>query len=330
MSSNIQHGGNLREAAAYYQIPLSAWLDLSTGINPRSWPVPEIPTSVWQRLPEANDDLLAAAQDYYGCDNLLPISGSQAAIQTLPFCRPFARVGIVSPCYAEHPYWWQQAGHDVIFISADQVDAHIATLDVLLLINPNNPDTQTWPVERLQAWHQQLSMRGGWLIVDEAFVDSRPEASLLAHYPQMPQGLIVLRSLGKFFGLAGIRLGFLAAEPFLLAHVGQMQGPWSVSHPARYLGALALRDTQWQQEHRNFLVQQSDKLRAVISKYIAHIHFSDYFCYFQHPQAEALKHQFALRGIWVRYFENPAAIRLGLPANDAELRRLDETFSLFF
>jgi cobalamin biosynthetic protein CobC len=332
MKSNqtIQHGGNLHQAATLYNIPLKDWMDLSTGINPRPWRPPEIPTAVWQRLPEVDDDLLSVAQQYYGCDTILPIAGSQFAIQSLPYCRQHSRIGIVSPCYAEHVYWWERAGHHVVIIQPDEIDLFIGGLDVLLLINPNNPDTTQYSRDDLLCWHHQLIKNKGWLIVDEAFIDSTPQASLLTQFKKMPEGLIVLRSIGKFFGLAGIRLGFIAAETNLLEQIARRQGPWAVSHPARWLGTLALADQQWQQQTREFLVNQSESLQNMLSSFFQNIHKTNYFCYFQHPNAKHIKHQLAQQGIWIRRFDQPSSVRLGLPANDAELHQLNETLSLFF
>ncbi|MCK5917406.1 MAG: threonine-phosphate decarboxylase [Cocleimonas sp.] len=329
-SKKIIHGGNLHQASDLYPIPLKNWMDLSTGINPRPWLPPEIPTSVWQRLPEADDNLLVTAQHYYGCDTLLPIAGSQFAIQSLPYCRQRSRIGIVSPCYAEHAYWWEHAGHHVVIIRADEIDHVIQNLDVLLLINPNNPDTTQYSSNELLRWHQQLIKDDGWLIVDEAFIDSTPEQSLLTQSKITPKGLIILRSIGKFFGLAGIRLGFIAAETNLLEKIAQQQGPWAVSHPARWLGSLALADQQWQQQTREFLIHQSENLQQILSPYFQNIHKTNYFCYFQHPDAKQIKHKLAQQGIWIRYFDAPSSVRLGVPANHAELRRLSETLSLFF
>lgn len=322
----IKHGGNLRQAAKLYAIPLENWIDLSTGINPCPWLPSDIPSTVWQRLPESDDDLLPVAQRYYGCDNLLPLAGSQAAIQTLPYCRQRSRIGIVSPCYAEHAHCWEKADHSVVYIKPDQIDLFIPGLDILLLANPNNPDATHYSVEQLLGWHQRLIKDNGWLIVDEAFIDSTPEKSLLPHCKTMPEGLIVLRSIGKFFGLAGIRLGFLAAEPKLLQQVAQRQGAWAVSHPARWLGQHALVDQQWQIQTRHFLRRQSKKLQHLLAQSFPayEIKRSHYFCYMQHPQAEHIKQHLAQQGIWTRTFKKPAALRLGLPADNSELQRLQE------
>ena len=320
----------MREAAKLYNIPLENWVDLSTGINPNPWQPPKIPTFVWQRLPESDDNLLPSAQKYYNCKDLLPIAGSQVAIQSLPYCRKHSRIAIVSPCYAEHPYWWQQAGHEVLLISADEIEKYLPSIDVLLLVNPNNPDTHLWPLTSLQSWHKQLSAHNGWLIVDEAFIDSTPQFSLLSQYQHLPDGLIILRSIGKFFGLAGIRLGFIAAPRHILNKIESMQGPWSISHPARWLGALALTDTQWQKKNRKRLAKQSYKLHALLSHYFKNIYVTHYFCYLPYAHAEQIKHQLAEQGVWVRAFKTPSAIRFGLPINDEEYHRLNNAFLTIF
>jgi len=304
-------------------------MDLSTGINPRPWLPRDIPSTVWQRLPESDDGLHPRAQRYYGCDNLLALAGSQAAIQALPYCRQRSRIGIVSPCYAEHAHWWGKADHSIVYIKPHEIDLFIPGLDVLLLANPNNPDATHYSVEQLLGWHQRLIKDNGWLIVDEAFIDSTPEKSLLPHHKTMPEGLIVLRSIGKFFGLAGIRLGFLAAEPKLLQQVAQRQGAWAVSHPARWLGQHALADQQWQTQTRHFLRQQSNNLQQLLEQALQgfDIKKSHYFCYLQHPQAQHIKQQLAQQAIWTRTFKNPAAIRLGLPADNTQLQRLQKALT---
>jgi cobalamin biosynthetic protein CobC len=135
----LPHGGRLREAARRYGIPLDAWLDLSTGINPRPWPVPPLPPSAWSRLPEGDDSLETAARAYYGTDLLLPVAGSQAAIQALPPLRTPGRVGIITPGYAEHARAWWRAGHEVVGVPVEALGNTVRQVDVLVVIHPNNP-----------------------------------------------------------------------------------------------------------------------------------------------------------------------------------------------
>ena len=251
----LEHGGRLREAAAHYDIPLADWLDLSTGINPEPWPVPTIPASCWARLPESSDGLEDAAAAYYGNANLLPVAGSQAAIQWLPHMLPRAVVACISPIYSEHPQAWQRAGHRLRFLqNATLPRALAAATPYVLLCNPNNPTADRHPhAIALDAAHQ-LKKRGGWLIVDEAFMDPTPEDSLtpLAGTDAAPN-LIVLRSLGKFFGLAGARVGFIFAAADILSKINEAMGPWAISGPSREVARLALQDSAWQAATRSRL-----------------------------------------------------------------------------
>ena len=160
----LEHGGRLRLAARHYGIPLADWLDLSTGINPHAWPVPPLAPEVWQRLPESDDGLEAAAAAYYGNAQLLPVAGSQAAIQALPrLRRPGLRVGVVSPAYAEHALAWRREGHLVQELSEGTVERDLEYFDLLLVINPNNPSGRLIERQRLLGWHARLAERGaGW------------------------------------------------------------------------------------------------------------------------------------------------------------------------
>ena len=320
----IKHGGNLREAAQHYHIPLADWIDLSTGINPNGWQPTNIPQSVWQRLPEDNDGLLSAAQAYYNVDNLLAVAGSQAAIQTLPYCRSHSQVGIVSPAYAEYDYCWRKAGHEVIAMTVDEVEQHLNSLDVLIVINPNNPDAHLHSLQTLQQWHDQLAQRGAWLIVDEAFMDSTPEHSLFTLNLAKLPNVLVLRSLGKFFGLAGLRLGFIAASPTILQKLQVLQGTWPISHPARWVGKKALLDTQWQCKTRQQLKQHSQQLAQCFYQAGYVVNSTALFCYLPNKQAKVLQQVFAQQGIWLRYFTQPQAIRIGLPNNSKQIERLGQ------
>ena len=202
------HGGRVRSAAQQFKIPVSKWLDLSTGINPNSWPVPELPAGSWRRLPEPNDGLARVASVYYGCKSLLPVAGVQAAIQALPQLRSFSRVGIVWPGYSEHARSWKMTGDSVKLIPPNEVDESLASIDVLIIVNPNNPTGYYFDPKTLLLWHRYLVARGGWLIVDEGFIDATPHLSLARHCPR--PGLIVLRSMSKFFGLAGLSVGVIS------------------------------------------------------------------------------------------------------------------------
>ncbi len=308
----LNHGGNLREAAQTYGIPLAQWLDLSTGINPQPYPAPSITSTDWQRLPEDNDGLNETACAYYDCQALLPTAGSQAALQILPTLRDSCHVVMPRNMYQEHAHAWQQHGHQVTLLADMPSDADLRKIDVLLLCNPNNPTGQCYASSQLLHWHKILSAHGGWLIVDEAFMDTTPENSIAKH--SHLTGLIVLRSLGKFFGLAGARVGFLLAEQALLKQSQTLLGPWSLTGPSRKIAKVALQDATWHQNMRLTLTSQSQRLQQLLSVHgLTPNHGTALFQYVLHPQASTLHHQLAKQGIWVRLFEVPQALRFGLP-----------------
>jgi len=318
----LEHGGKLRAAANRYGIPLEQWLDLSTGINPNGWPVPTIPAAIWQRLPEDEDGLVTAARDYYQASSLLPVAGSQAAIQMLPKLRPACRIGLITPGYTEHAAAWLRAGHSVQALTSCNIDQHINELDVLLLINPNNPTGSCFEREQLLTWRRQLARRGGWLIIDEAFIDCTPQHSL-ASETGLP-GLIVLRSLGKFFGLAGIRVGFVLAEPTLLQQLHEQLGPWAVSSPSRWVATQALRDHPWQQQARQKLPQQAQQLAQLLQSVgLTPTGSATLFHWVTTPETTEIHHRLAKQGILTRRFCEPSSLRFGLHADQTGLQRLE-------
>ena len=318
----LHHGGKLHAAAVRYNIPFEQWLDLSTGINPNGWPVAAIPAELWARLPEDDDGLEQAAHDYYGAKHLLPVAGSQAAIQALPQLRAPSRVAVLNLAYAEHAHAWQRAGHTVIPVAVEEMNDAVAQADVVVLINPNNPTGARFTQEQLLDWHEQLAARNGWLVVDEAFMDATPEQSLCHHATH--DGLIVLRSLGKFFGLAGARVGFVCAQPQLLMQLNSLLGPWTISAPARYIATLALQDRAWQQQTRQRLHTDSSRLHTLLTQHgLAPDGGCTLFQWLQTPQAGQLHEQLARQGILTRLFTEPASVRFGLPKDEAGWQRLD-------
>jgi len=313
----LKHGGRLLEAAQKHQIPVSDWLDLSTGINPNGYPIPKISDAVWLRLPENLDGLIDAAQHYYQCDSLLAVAGSQAAIQALPRLRKSSVVGLVAPSYAEHAHAWQKAGHTIVSLSANDIDLHIDQLDCLVLVNPNNPSACQFSKEQCFAWLDALQKKNGWLIVDEAFIDCVPELSLSAYAPL--KGLIILRSIGKFFGLAGIRAGFVLAEADILEQLDELLGPWALSNPTRFVTACALQDKQWQGDTRMQLQQDSERLACLLCDYqLMPTGSTSLFQWVVVENAAEIHDLLAKQAVFTRLFVLPASLRFGLPANESE------------
>ncbi len=320
----LEHGGRLIEASKKQSIPLSQWVDLSTGINPNGWPVPILDDAAWNRLPEEEDGLMEAASHYYGCDDLLAVAGSQAAIQLLPQLRKPCRVAIVSPCYAEHQQAWQKAGHQLQLVSSGELEERIDQFDVVVIVNPNNPTGRLETAERLKCWHHLLSCRGGWLVVDEAFMDAIEGYSLISR--SVPRGLFILRSVGKFFGLAGARVGFLAAEHSFLKAAAEQLGPWVISGPSRAVVQSALKDRVWQLDNRALLLEKSERLKLLLAQYVLPTSGGTaLFQYIKTSQAETIYNYLLADGILVRLFQQPMAVRFGLPKDEKAWQLLERS-----
>jgi len=322
------HGGRIDIAAALYPFAPRPWVDLSTGINPICWPVPQISSSLYQRLPLAADmaRMNAAAAEAYGLPAnaaIMPVPGSEIAIRLLPLVAHARRVGILGPTYGSHATAWRDAGAEVHELDAlPELRRH--DLETLVVVNPNNPDGRTIARDELTGFAQAWTMTGRRLIVDEAFADVRPEVSLLA-LPRLPAGTVVLRSLGKFFGLAGLRVGFVIATEPDAAIWRALLGDWPVSGPAYEIATSALRDTVWIAATRTRLATDRKRLDGLLARAgLKSIGGTDLFGLFEaHERIDLLDHC-ARVGILVRGFAAaPKRYRLGLPADESAWQRLE-------
>ncbi len=327
------HGGDLADAVSPSRqggTP-SDWLDLSTGINPNAYPLPELPGKVWQRLPGRNDmdDLLAKAAAYYGApeiDHITAASGSQALIQTLPHCLPDLPVMLVGPTYSGHEHGWQAAGRDVAYC------ANFAACDpggITVLVNPNNPDGRIIPVGELGEFADRSTRAGGWLVVDEAFCDLDPSLSLSPK--SSSANVVVLRSFGKFFGHAGLRLGFAIAPLALTNQLRRSLGSWAVSGPAIAIATKALPDTDWQGVQREALRKSAARLDNLLEAGgLNVVSGTDLFRLAQSPRAQDLFAHLLAHAIYVRRFdEHPNWLRFGLPGSEEDWTKLGEALSSF-
>jgi cobalamin biosynthesis protein CobC len=327
----MKHGGDLTEAIARHGGAPQSWLDLSTGINPWPWPIPQaLPDSAWQRLPSRADAeaLIAAAHKTYRAPDgagIAAAAGTQALIQLLPYLAAPGPVAIVGPTYSEHALAWRNAGHPVITI--DNLDACPDAAVHAIVVNPNNPDGRVTDRATLSRVAMQLKGRGGWLVVDEAFADVDPAVSAVALCPDLP--VLILRSFGKFYGLAGLRLGFAIGTTQLIARIATALGPWPCSGPALLIGTAALGDQPWANRTRRALQQQAGALDEVLAKAGFTIAGGTaLFRLARHPQALKLHAMLAQQHIWCRSFDwADDLLRFGLPSDAAGLDRLAAALS---
>ncbi len=316
----LMHGGALDAAAARYGIPRDGWLDLSTGVNPNAYPLPDLAPDYWHRLPDT--DLYgwlcgAAARAYRVSDPamVVPAPGSQMVIQWVPRLVPATRVAILGPTYGEHEKCWASAGHSVSMVAApedvgDEFGAVVA-------VNPNNPTGRIIERERLLRLAE-----GRFLLVDEAFADVAPDASVAPAVGR--PGLMVARSVGKFFGLPGMRLGFALADRSLAGMIRDAMGPWAISGPAAAIGAVALSDDTWIRAARVRLRAATARLDGqLIRMGLKLVGGTTLFRLIEHPRAKDLFEHLAQSGILTRPFpDNPHWLRFGMPGSDADFERL--------
>jgi cobalamin biosynthetic protein CobC len=322
----MKHGGDLTEAMARYGGSPRLWLDLSTGVNPWPWPIPvHLPADVWQRLPSRADEetLNAAAREAYAIPataGIVAAAGTQSLIQWLPRLASAGAVAIVEPTYNEHAPAWRMAGHEVI-ARADLDDLPSGVRHVVL-VNPNNPDGRVISRAALARIAALMKERGGWLVVDEAFADVEPETSAIELCAVWP--VVVLRSFGKFYGLAGLRLGFAVAPPEVARQIALALGPWACSGPALTIGAAALRDREWARRARVAIQTQARKLDDVLAGAgFTVVGGTGLFRLARRPDARDAHASLAARHIWCRRFEwADDLLRFGLPPDDRDLERL--------
>jgi cobalamin biosynthesis protein CobC len=310
----VAHGGDLGEVRRRHPGAPQPWIDLSTGINPLPYPVGELPADAWSRLPshDAERTLIAAAATRYRCEpgQLIAAPGTQALIQILPRLVARSRVAIVGPTYAEHELNWRRHGHDV------SVVADLEAADVVVVVNPDNPTGRLFPPQALRAVAARL------LIVDEAFIDLMPNEASLAG--ELPDNTIVLRSFGKTYGLAGLRLGFAIAPTPLAARLRDELGPWAVSGPALAIGATALTDDAWLQAAATRLTGDVRKLDALlVAAGFTMLGGTPLFRLASHTETQKKVEDLARQGIHVRAFgHQPTWLRFGLPRGEQEFSRL--------
>lgn len=316
----IWHGGDLATARALFPEAPQPWVDLSTGINPIPYPLPVLPLSLWTRLPGADDEaaLIAAAREAYRVPaqaGIVAAPGTQILIELLPRLAPAGPVTILGPTYAEHGHAWRKAGYAV---SETATPAEAAA--TIVVVNPNNPDGRVLSQAELASLAARCAARGGLLVIDEAFADFTPEASIV---PDFPDGTIVLRSFGKTYGLAGLRLGFAIGAPDLIARLKAALGPWSVAGPALHVGAQALSDADWLAGAGRERAQDAARLDALLAPHGRIVGGTTLFRLLETPQAAALFVRLGRHGIYVRRFQQaPDRLRFGLPGNETGWSRL--------
>ncbi|SMY06506.1 threonine-phosphate decarboxylase [Flavimaricola marinus] len=302
MTSGRDHGGGTDAAIARFGGARSGWLDLSTGINPVPYPTGQISANAWNALPDSGafSALETAARAFWNVPAeaaVLAAPGASALIARIPSLMALTGVHIAQPTYNEHAAAF--AAHGVAL--AEDGDAQV-------VVHPNNPTGRIWQANELRP--ARLT------VIDESFCDVTPDASLI-HLATRP-GTIVLKSFGKFWGLAGLRLGFAIGDPALIGQLGEALGPWQISGPALEIGAKALTDTAWASETRKRTAQDAERLDSLISQHGGTaLGGTSLFRLYEVDSATRWQDHLAQSHVWSRIFPySDTWLRLGLPGPD--------------
>jgi len=324
-AASLLHGGDLDAARRLFPDAPEPLIDLSTGINPHSYPLPQLSSDLFARLPApaALARLAGVAARAYGApspDHVVAAPGTQILLPLITGLAPPGRAAVLGPTYAEHLRVAALAGHRAQEVAEI---GELTNADLAIVVNPNNPDGRIVGRDVLLALADRLRSRGGLLIVDEAFADVAPAGTSLAG--DVARGnIVVLRSFGKFFGLAGLRLGFALAAPELAARLTATLGPWAVSGPAIAIGEMALADAAWAQATRAMLAREAQRLDGILrGAGLAIVGGTSLFRLARQEAADELFQHLGRAGICVRRFhEQPTWLRFGLPRGDDAWQRL--------
>lgn len=310
MPNTRDHGGGLDDAILKYGGNRTNWLDLSTGINPIPYPIPKVPNHFWHSLPDsqAQSALLSAARKFWKVPNganIIASSGVSQLIAMLPSLLPVNCVEIIGPTYNEHAAAFQSSGWTVG-----------QTGSVRVIVHPNNPDGNQHVISKQDAKNTDL------MIIDESFCDVTPDETLINLTDQ--NNVIVLKGLGKFWGLAGLRLGFAVAAPELIKKITDRVGPWAISGPAQFIGQAALTDNSWIIKTRSRLREDSLRLDNLMIEYgNKPLGGTDLFRLYEVKNATKIQNTLAKKFIWTRIFPYSSNwLRLGIPGTEAQWAQL--------
>ncbi|MBO9654045.1 MAG: threonine-phosphate decarboxylase [Agrobacterium tumefaciens] len=330
----IRHGGNLGKARLMFPEAPEPWIDLSTGINPHSYPHSPIPASAFARLPEpgAAEELKQLAAAHFGAPSAQHVTLSPGTQMLMPLLAQIAinrgaqSGAVLSPAYAEHARTARMAG---LTVTEEENINNLSAYGYAVVVSPNNPDGRIADREALFALAGAIGREGGLLVVDEAFIEAGGAKSLAD--ATNSDALVVLRSFGKFYGMAGVRLGFAITHPDIAAELEARLGPWAVSGPALHIAAEAMTDRDWQSSMRLRLAEEAGRINKLLEKAGLKIAGgTSLFTLVRDERARALFDHLGRRGILVRIFdERPNDMRFGLPGSEAEWRRLEEALQSF-
>lgn len=319
------HGGNVAAARAAFPDAPTPWLDLSTGINPRPWDVWRAGVVDWAALPDvmALKALEADAARFFGVapERVCAVPGTEIGLRLLGI------LGLPLPMRYRAPGYgtYAEVG-EARPVAERDLEKEARGGGTILIAQPNNPDGAALSEARLQDIAGRLEAAGGVLVLDEAFAETQDQPSAAA---RLGDRVIALRSFGKFFGLAGVRLGFVLAAPERLAPLRRQLGSWPVNSAALAIGRAAYCDPAWIAQTRTRLRQDADRLDALLRRHgFEPSGVCPLFRLVSTSNAGSLFERLAAEGILTRPFAYaPDWLRVGLPGSDVGFERLDRALA---
>lgn len=281
--NGVDHGGRIFAIARQLGVAPEALTDFSASINPLG-PPPGVRAAVakaFHRLVHYPDsdctELAAALARHHGCapDNVCVGNGSTELLHLIPRLVAGGRALLIAPTFAEYRHALNRGGwhSDSLVLSGgtgfplDLVrvgDALAAGYDLLFLCNPGNPTGRLYPPEEVAALLALCRERGTVLVVDEAFMDFCEAGSAKAAVIASGAGVVV-RSMTKFFGFPGLRLGYALAERSLVARLAALRPPWSVGTLAQEAGLAALADAGYAARTLSYVAKERAFLAAELA-----------------------------------------------------------------
>jgi cobalamin biosynthetic protein CobC len=331
---DFNHGGKLEEIKSAYPRQKLDWIDLSTGISPFSYPTDDKSIDL-KGLPQHQESLMQAACQYYKTQNLTVIPGSMWAIQMLPVLRRL-KVTDVRPVllpkqgFNEHQKSWRAQGYKIEVYNEVPTDQQLNHAQACVVINPNNPTGRLTEATVLKDMLKILTSNGAWLIIDEAFIDPYQILNLDKYSMSnrvADENLIVLRSFGKFFGLAGLRLGVILANKVIQNNISSLLNNWSINNSAQAIGIKAWLDDSWQSKNNKKLALAGERLRLLFITLNYTTVGTVFFQTLYIKNAKELYESLLSKGIYTRLLDNENGIRFGLPSTELHWQRLKQVLT---
>jgi cobalamin biosynthetic protein CobC len=324
-----QHGGRLCVARDAFPDAPRPWIDLSTGINPHAYRAPASTARERAQLPDPArlaqlERIAGEAFRVRDVRNIIATPGTELALRLLPSALGAKRCAVATPTYSSHADAWRRSGAVVDELPLTAIESSLPH-DGVVIVNPNNPDGALLTRSQILELHDRRAAKGRWLVIDEAFIDVEPDQSIcdVAGTARAPQ-LVALRSFGKFYGLAGVRLGFAIGAPAVIERIRDLIGEWPLSVDALAAGLAAYADLAWAHDMRTRLRSDAQRLDALLTQGgLSVIGGTTLFRLTRHGDAQRLLRHLLSAGILVRPFAHDATLlRFGLPGSGTAWRRL--------